>query len=195
MVFKITTTFQHVLTASTISAPSNALIVFGQPSVVRRASYNVTSTCRYTASRYVRGIFCGPLLTTLKVWQDGFYQRASLLRLGLSFYLGHHHTPCPATSSFQKILVIDLNGTHYVNVQFCECEEAPVEHYCQLLRMGWYPASFDRPTTAFAFDLLNTYHKLTLQGKLNLYDFYSSIMQKADNCGRNKTLVNFAITN
>jgi hypothetical protein len=69
-----------------------------------------------------------------------------------------------------------------------------VEHYRQLLRVGWYPATFDKPTTAFAFDLLNTYHKLTLQGKLNLYDFYSSIMQKADNCGRKKKLVSFAIT-
>lgn len=55
--------------------------------------------------------------------------------------------------------------------------------------MKWYPASFNRPKTAFTFDLLDTYHKLTLQGKLNLYDFYTATMQKSDNCGRRKVIV------
>ena len=55
--------------------------------------------------------------------------------------------------------------------------------------MHWYPASFSRPRTAFSFDLLETYHKLTLQGKLNLYDFYHAIMQKSDNQGHLKTTV------
>ena len=84
-----------------------------------------------------------------------------------------------------------MNGAHHLKVQFCACEEDPdwVENYRQLLRMDWYPASFDRLKTAFTFDLLDTYHKLTLQGKLNLYDFYLSIMQKTDNCGREKTIV------
>lgn len=146
--------------------------------------------------RYVLKLSCGPLLTTLKVWRDNFYQRTSLYELGLCFYIGHQHTPCPSASSYSKILIVDLNGTHRVNAQFCACEDTLgyVEHYRQLLRTGWYPASFDRPTTAFAFDLLDTYHKLTLQGKLNLYDFYSSILQKTDNCGRIKAPVSFAIT-
>ena len=69
-----------------------------------------------------------------------------------------------------------------------------MENYRQLLQMSWYPTSFDRPQTAFTFDLLDTYHKLTLQGKLNLYDFYSAIMQKADNCGQKKVIVSFAVT-
>ena len=55
--------------------------------------------------------------------------------------------------------------------------------------MRWYPASFNRPKTAFTFDILETYHKVTLQGKLNLYDFYHAIMHKTDNQGRSKPLV------
>ena len=55
--------------------------------------------------------------------------------------------------------------------------------------MRWYPASFGRPKTAFTFNLLDTYHKLTLQGKLNLYDFYHAILNKSDNQGRSKPLV------
>ena len=137
-------------------------------------------------------------LMNSKVWQDGFYQRTTLLKLGYSFYVSHEHTPCPSADpgQYHRILVIDLNGAHHLDVQFCACIEAPnwVVNYRQLLRMRWYPASFDRPKTAFTFDLLDTFHKLTLQGKLNLYDFYISIMQKTDNCGRKKTIVRLFIT-
>ena len=55
--------------------------------------------------------------------------------------------------------------------------------------MGWYPASFDRPQTAFTFSPLDTCHKLTLDGKLNLYNFYPAIMEKSDNCGWKKDVV------
>lgn len=76
-------------------------------------------------------------------------------------------------------------------MQFCTCTEAVwwVEDYRQLLRVGWYPASYRRPKTAFTFDVLDSYHKITLEGKLGLYDFYSSILQKSDNCSRKKAVV------
>ena len=87
--------------------------------------------------------------------------------------------------------IIDANGWHEIRIIFCTCgASAPWdESYRQLLRMHWYPASFDRPRTAFTFDLLETYHKLTLQSKVNLYDFYLTILQKSDNQGRFKTIV------
>ena len=64
-----------------------------------------------------------------------------------------------------------------------------VKNYCQLLHIGWYPASFKRLRTAFTFHILDSYHKISLQGKLNLYNFYTSILQKTDNCGRKKAVV------
>ena len=84
-----------------------------------------------------------------------------------------------------------MNGWHKLRVMFCTCDMKARwdERYRQLIRMRWYPASFDRPRTAFSFDLLETYHKLTLQGKLNVYDFYLAIMQKTDNRGQFKTMV------
>lgn len=87
--------------------------------------------------------------------------------------------------------MIDDNGVHSIDVQFCTCagDDQRVEDYRQLLRVGWYPASFQRPKTAFTFNVLDSYHKIVLQGKLNLYDFYSSILQKTDNCGRKKPVV------
>ena len=94
-------------------------------------------------------------------------------------------------STPHELLVIDINGWHKLRVQFCTCGKSTPWHerYHQLLQMRWYPASFNRPQTAFTWDLLETYHKLTLQGKLNLYDFYFAIMHKSDNQGRSKPVV------
>ena len=73
---------------------------------------------------------------------------------------------------------------------FCKCSQnGSPENYQQLLRVGLYPASLIRPQTAFTFDLLDTHQKISLQGKLNLYDFYNAIMQKTDNHGGSKLKV------
>ena len=124
-------------------------------------------------------------------WQNGFFDRTSLHSLGLICNLGHNGDACPGGSSPYDLSIIDINGLHQVRVLFCSCDANTPwdERYRQLLRMRWYPASFGRPRTAFSFDLLETYHKLTLQGKINLYDFYLGIMQKSDNQGRSKPAV------
>jgi len=124
-------------------------------------------------------------------WKDGFFDRTSLQSLGYVCHLGHDGSECPADPPLYQLTIIDVNGWHKVQVGFCKCGASNVshEHYRQLLRMRWYPASFRRPKTAFTFDLLDTYHKVTLQGKLNLYDFYHAIMHKTDNQGRSKPLV------
>ena len=89
-----------------------------------------------------------------------------------------------------------MSGYHFVRVRFCTCSHSSfLEPYRQLLRFDWYPASTLRPKTAFTFDLLDTYHKLSMQGKLNLYDFYNSIMQKTDNRGHAKVKVCWSIAN
>ena len=131
------------------------------------------------------------MCSSSQCWKDGFFDRASLHSLGYICHLGHDGDACPVGSSPRLLTVIDLNGWHKLHVSFCKCSTSGVlyDHYRQLLRMRWYPASFGRPKTAFAFDLLDTYHKLTLQGKLNLYDFYHAILNKSDNQGRSKLLV------
>lgn len=87
---------------------------------------------------------------------------------------------------------MDMNGYHLVNINWCGCDKTlRHSHHLQLLRSKWYPATLDRPRTAFSFDILDTFHKLTLQGKFNLFDFYLGILQKTDNCGRMKKIVSF----
>ena len=127
----------------------------------------------------------------LQEWAGGFFQRTTLTNLGMVIHMGHPHGACPAPEVLkEQLFVMSLNGVHYLKVQYCGCSQGRhLERYQQLLREAWYPASFDRPRTVFTFDLLDTYHKLTLQGKLNLYDFYFGILQKTDNCGRTKKVV------
>lgn len=127
----------------------------------------------------------------IQVWKDGHFQRTSLTALGLVVQLNHGTTRCSVPLRIHDpFVVIDMNGSHHLELQYCGCSKGSgIEKYQQLLRSAWYPASLDRPRTAFTFDLLDTYHKLTLQGKLNLYDFYRGILQKTDNCGRKKKLV------
>lgn len=157
------------------------------------ASSGCTGYCHCIAWRYFN-LFNTPLPSRLycfQRWQNNFFNRTSLYLLGLIYHTGHNGNPCPTGSSPQDLIIIDLNGWHKVRIRFCTCDTNTPwdERYRQLLRIRWYPASFNRPRTAFSFDLLDTYHKITLQGKLNLYDFYLAIMQKSDNQGRSKIMV------
>lgn len=105
--------------------------------------------------------------------------------------INHASEPCPVPEVVKEsFVVMDMNGVHYLKLEYCGCSKGRhLERFQQLLREGWYPASLDRPRTAFTFDLLDTYHKLTIQGKLNLFDFYLGILQKTDNCGGSKKVV------
>ena len=85
MAFKTTMIFQHALTASTISEPSNASIVFKSPSIVRHVLYNVMSVCHYTALRYVHRSPYDLTLTTLEGLEGRFLPAYKSSRTGTLF--------------------------------------------------------------------------------------------------------------
>ncbi|EMD31060.1 hypothetical protein CERSUDRAFT_60542 [Gelatoporia subvermispora B] len=128
-------------------------------------------------------------LHRIQVWEDGFWDKSSLFDLGLELQLGHSSDPCPLPSKTSTtLLAFDTSGIHKVCIRWCECSRSHggAQLYTQLLRVQWYPASVDRPRTVFTFDALNTFHLLTLQGKLSLYDYYNGILKKANNTGLGK---------
>lgn len=125
-----------------------------------------------------------------KVWNGKYFEKATLESLGHIMNLAHPTNVCPVGPEIQRILVVDMSGYHYVRVRFCACSASSfLEPFRQLLRFQWYPASILRPKTVFTFDLLDSYHKFSMQGKLNVFDFYTSIMQKTDNRGHEKVKV------
>ena len=103
--------------------------------------------------------------------------------VGVKVHLGHNGLPCSISShAISDFTVLDLNGSHSVDMQFCGCHSTPGGSHLdvQLLRAGLFPASPLRPTIAFTFELLDTFHLLTLQSKISAYDFYSFVIKKTD---------------
>lgn len=107
--------------------------------------------------------------------------------LGLRIHFGHNGTRCPhATEYARRLSVVHTNGFHEVNVSFCECGQ-PGGHYhgIQVLRSTWFPVTVPEPRTAFTFDVLDSFHHLTLQGKATAWDFYNALLHQTDNAGLN----------
>jgi len=109
--------------------------------------------------------------------------------MGLRVQLGHGGMKCPCPlPGPADFVVFDAHGVHDVNVDYCDCVGA-VAKRIQIMRVGWFPASSDCPKTTFTFEMLDLFHKLTLQGKLTLYDFYNSILHVTDNLQLEKVVV------
>jgi len=92
--------------------------------------------------------------------------------------LGHRGPSCPSPGPVQKnFVIIDLSSIYTIDVQFCACYHIPggSANHTQLLRFRCFPLTITRPQSTFTFDVLNTFHLLTLQGKVSAYDFYSTL--------------------
>ncbi|KAF8171335.1 hypothetical protein BJ912DRAFT_1025200 [Pholiota molesta] len=91
-------------------------------------------------------------------WTGQFFRKETLQALGLRIQLGHGGESCPCPSSGPpNFMVFDMSGIHPISIDYCSCpiDNLP-DRQTQLLRAGWFPATFSRPNTAFTFDCLNT---------------------------------------
>ncbi|KAJ7024108.1 hypothetical protein C8F04DRAFT_969398 [Mycena alexandri] len=119
-------------------------------------------------------------------WSGVYFYKRTLQELGQHIQFGHPPrercgNPQPAHSDF---VVIHHNGIHKVTVAFCGCDSGGrADHYIQLLRAGWYPASDERTRTAATFDVLDKFHLHTLQAKTTAYNFYAVLERLTDNTG------------
>lgn len=106
-------------------------------------------------------------------------------RTGLTVRLGHNgaHCPEPAKSS-TSLTVIHVNGIHDLSVSFCGCSESlQTPRWCQLMRIGWYPATTSHPETCSTFETLQQCHLLIVHSKLSTFQFYNAILRLTDNTG------------
>ncbi len=124
-------------------------------------------------------------------WTGIAFEDTTLKHLGLTIQLGHHHdrSPCsnplPSRSDFT---VIHTNGRHPVAVSLCGCDRAGDSGSVvqQLLRFDLWPATDCEPNSTFTFELLEQYHIQSLQGKISMYDYYTSLERLTDNTGTHK---------
>ncbi len=121
-----------------------------------------------------------------KVWNNAYFEKASLTDLGYVLQLGHKSRDCRTPQDgIQTLTVIDLTGIHTVKVRWCGCKGSIGEssRRVQLLQMRWFPTTAERPNTVVTFDTLDFFHLLTIQAKTSFYDFYETLGKRIDNSG------------
>ncbi|EDR13065.1 uncharacterized protein LACBIDRAFT_322486 [Laccaria bicolor S238N-H82] len=100
---------------------------------------------------------------------------------GYAHQLGHHSASCPNPASQSMILfqAIDTDGIHETKIRFCGC--ADVDQVDQLMKERLFPATVDRPTMAFTFNILKQFHIHHLESKESAYDFIGALQRLTDN--------------
>lgn len=145
-----------------------------------------------------RGAILALLLWTVltnyfpKEWTGQFFKRTTLFNLGLWIQLAHDDGSSCAVPKFSKLTAVHTTGIQRVRVAFCRCSmNAGVALWQQLFRHEWYPATLERPKTFATFAVLNTFHKMTLEGKSTTYDYHSALEKLTNNYGILPTKVRF----
>lgn len=129
----------------------------------------------------------------------GFWDKRNMTDLGFVLYTGHGGRKCRYAISPRKIIVAHGNGIMPTWVSFCRCglanagaengeartsggEARPDDHEAlQLIDLGLYPGSWERPQTAFTQDVLRAYILLSFQANMSAQDFYTFLKRRTDN--------------
>ncbi|KAF7969254.1 hypothetical protein HWV62_27842 [Athelia sp. TMB] len=132
-------------------------------------------------------------LHRIKEWNGDYFKSLTLRDIGLRVQLGENHAPgasCVFKREVHKdFVVLHTNGIHLVNVDSCGCSglNGPVVSVAQqLMRAGWYPASHISPQTCATFEVMQSFHLISLQGKISHYNYYKSLQYRTDNTGTKK---------
>lgn len=172
------------LTVKLISAVRSVLTV---SCTVRNVLLSVMRLSRFIGFRYVFRVqwIQGLVLIISQKWNGSFFVRTTLRSLGLRIQLGHsggHKCVNPAPSSRDEFVIIDLNGIHHVNLDYCECQTAQAR-YTQLLRFRLFPATSTDPRTAATFRLLKNFQMLSFTSKASAFEYYQALTRLTDNIG------------
>ncbi|KAI6024028.1 hypothetical protein BKA83DRAFT_106314 [Pisolithus microcarpus] len=123
---------------------------------------------------------CLPL-HTIKASSSGITPK----QLGLVVQVGHQDMVCHCPGcSHMDFVIIDVNGIHVVNVNFCSCEQC-ASHRQQLLQCGWYPSTVCNPQTACTRRVLDHFLQLTWSSKVSAYEYYHMLEHLTDTTGIN----------
>jgi CxC2 like cysteine cluster associated with KDZ transposases len=110
-------------------------------------------------------------------WCGMYFKRTSLFALGAVLCLGHRGKKCrnrlpgPGRNS----VIVHTNGIHHVSIEYCRCEDVP--DAIQLARSRLFPATMDRPETAFTFAVLNDFHMHSLTSKKSAMDYVDALQK------------------
>ncbi|KAG8794906.1 hypothetical protein FRC12_020323 [Ceratobasidium sp. 428] len=108
-------------------------------------------------------------------------QDVELKDLGCRLALGFHREPC-VVGKEREILVVSMHGFRRVKVVFCQCSRSTTldAEYRQLLRARLFPSSSELPSTVFTFNVLESFHLASAEGKMSGGRFYSMLTRLTD---------------
>ena len=115
----------------------------------------------------------------IKQWNEKFFVSKPLQTFkDYQVQLGHvSGFACPSQGSVVKdFVVIDVNGIHLINLDFCDCPGAPSTSD-QLIEVGWWPSTLKQPATAATLNVLQMFLAHNHQGQIVPTDFYKGLEQ------------------
>lgn len=117
-------------------------------------------------------------------WTGNYFEKQSLSSIGFTLYLGHDgfkcpHTPSTANHKPLSFTIVHGNGIHDTEIGWCFCAGAG-DHVDQLMLARLFPATTDKPQTAFSFSMLREYTVHKLQSKKAAYDYFTSLRRLTD---------------
>lgn len=114
----------------------------------------------------------------IQCWADTHFTSTSLDSLGYVLNLGHQGDECPASTSSSDFTVVHTNGVHHSKIRLCYCESA--EAYVKLMHARLFPATLVCPSTVFTFDVLENFHRHSLNSKTSAYDYFGALREHTD---------------
>ncbi|KAI0737565.1 hypothetical protein C8Q80DRAFT_1276321 [Daedaleopsis nitida] len=89
-----------------------------------------------------------------------------------------HHSVFGATRS---IVVVDTSGVHELPFTFCNCSLSPPRDDLQLLELGYYPASKNRPRTVFTTRVLDDFLLTNQECHASARNYYNKLRRITNN--------------
>lgn len=92
-------------------------------------------------------------------WNRRYFERTSLWELGFVFCLGHSGHPClnQLEMVFHKLIIVDVNGYHHLDFQFCFCWDHKLNEAKQLFSHLLFLATVKHPETVFTTKVLDNF--------------------------------------
>ena len=144
----------------------------------------------------------------LECWNGQYFAKSSLFDQGFVIHVGHGGAMCPTRHQGQSdiwedlktgeegfgsvddagffdddvgddiIVVVDTTGIFHHRVAWCGCNK---DYPLQLFQEGLFPASFNRPKTAFTFRVLDYFYVDAMECKTAAMSFYQKLQRLTDN--------------
>ena len=107
----------------------------------------------------------------------GFWERCSLGSLGLQINLGHRGDKCLYSMYNRETTVVHERGIDTITINYCGCRNVNTPQSTQLLSVGLWPSSWQKPQTVFTFHMMEQLQLLSVIAHTSTFDYFKSVTE------------------